>query len=167
MVRTVSTVKMGAFSSLPRVVKAAIKSNKETPRWIAGNRACFRMPADEVAFQVPDSVCTVEDLKQHMCNIYDIPSSTSFRLRSWTTKGSTRKTVYYRGAELIIDLEDNHNRSNPLMFVFCLRDTADQKRQRKLVCGNCKFKDCDGLPLNLYDILTRVKLDEAYGEVSI
>ena len=118
------------------------------------NRVCFRMPTERVAVWIPDSVITIKDLKRHVRNIYDIPSSTAFLLRAWTRKRSVNTTINFRCDEHIKDLEDNHNGPRPLTIVFRWADTAEGKRQRRgrkrveideRPCGSCNLAECDGM----------------------
>ena len=152
MARSVRIIRKKAGASLPRVVKATLGG--EEHRMVIANRARYRMPGDKVTFQIPDCVCTTDDLKDHMSKIFGMAVLAEFKLRAWTTTEQSGRFVYPKGNELIIDLEDKHHSLSPLTFTLCKKNTALEQRIRRLrkssVCGICmgKTKFCDGMSCN-------------------
>ena len=143
------------------------------------SRACFRSPTVKDAAQIPDGVITIHDLKRHIRSFYNIPSSTVFHLRTWTNPnhGSKKRTTNLKDDQYIVDPEDAHNGSSPLVIVPRWTELAEQRnlcrvRQKlelkdrqgrthkqaeidKHVCGICRRAECDETLCNPYDVMQK------------
>ena len=109
------------------------------------SRACFRMPTGTDAAQIPDGVITIHDLKRHIRSFYNIPSSTAFRLQTWTNPnhGSKKRLMYLKNDQYIVDLEDAHDGRRPLMIVLVWAKPAEQQKSR-WVRQKLELKDRQG-----------------------
>ena len=143
------------------------------------NRACFRMPKTKDAIRIPDKAITINDLRRHICKIYDIQCLSLFFLRAWTNRGSKKKTVVLKDDQYIVDLEDNHGGTSPLMITLCwgfrnerrkrqqpeLEDRQDRTRKQerldKHVCAICNRAECDGMSCDVMSCVGQYAQNEA------
>ena len=143
------------------------------------NRACFRMPKTKDAIRIPDNAITINDLRRHICKIYNIPCLSLFFLHAWTNRGSKKKTVVLKDDQYIVDLEDNHGGTSPLMITLCwgfrnerrkrqqpeLEDRQDRTRKQarldKHVCAICNRAECDGMSCDVMSCVGQYAQNEA------